>query len=253
MDDRPLLPGNTRRKQARSNKANPKSRETERRILEAATETFHVKGYISTTLNDIAAAVGIEKGSLYYYIDSKEDLLYAIIQKLHDDAEGNLRRNQQTEGDSRTRLESFVRDHVLNFAQNLSSIRVFYTEYRLVTGERHDRIMAQRGEYERYLTSMIETAIADGWACPNLRPNLASTAILTMVNSIYLWFDPRGDVTIEEIAETLTQQAIQGLTCPPSHDHTTRRTRRNAPQDGKARATLPARATRGSRATGTGG
>src|SRR5947207_409360 len=62
----------------------PRRRQQE--ILEAAARVFHEKGYESTSIQDIADEVGILKGSLYYYIRSKEDLLYEIIRDIHDDA-----------------------------------------------------------------------------------------------------------------------------------------------------------------------
>jgi AcrR family transcriptional regulator len=218
-DSTSIFPGNGQRSKGRPGKPSAKARATEQRIFDAATELFHRKGYAATSLQDVADAAGILKGSLYYYIDGKEDLLFAIIQRLHSQAHENLVIDQALGGTARERLGRFVHGHILNFAVNLSSIRVFYTEYRSVTGERHDSIMAQRSEYERYLMGMIKDAVAEGWACPGLDPWLASTAILTMLNSIYLWFDPKR-ISIDVVAATLTQQALQGLTCPADHDHT---------------------------------
>ena len=226
MSNAPLLPGNARRVEKAGKRLTPKSVATERRILDAASAIFDEKGYLNASLQDIADAAGILKGSLYYYIDSKEDLLHAVIQNLHDRAAQNLYLLPDG-ADSRQQLERFVRDHVLNFGRDMSSIRVFYTEYRMVTGERHEQIMRARSEYEQFTTELIEAAIEDGWACPNLSPHLTATTILTMVNSIYLWYNPRGNVPIEIVADTLTQQAVQGLTCPPGHDHPTSPPRRS--------------------------
>jgi AcrR family transcriptional regulator len=59
-----------------------------REIIEAAAEIFHRKGYSETSVQDIAEAVGILKGSLYYYIDSKEDLLFQMLLEVHEGAKG---------------------------------------------------------------------------------------------------------------------------------------------------------------------
>ena len=61
-------------------------------VLEAAARVFHEKGYESTSIQDIADAVGILKGSLYYYITSKEDLLFEILQDVHEQGLRNLER-----------------------------------------------------------------------------------------------------------------------------------------------------------------
>src|SRR4051812_48849038 len=59
----------------------------EQEILDAAVDIFHANGYSATSVDDVAAAVGILKGSLYYYMDSKEDLLRRIVEEVHEDVE----------------------------------------------------------------------------------------------------------------------------------------------------------------------
>ena len=57
----------------------PKVRKAE--IMEAASSLFHQKGYLHTTTQDIIDAVGISRGLLYYHFKSKEDILFAIVEK----------------------------------------------------------------------------------------------------------------------------------------------------------------------------
>ena len=54
-------------------------------LIEVATDVFYAKGYDAASLQDIADRLGMLKGSLYYYIQSKEDLLYDVIKTVHDD------------------------------------------------------------------------------------------------------------------------------------------------------------------------
>src|SRR3954471_18714428 len=87
----------------------PRRRQQE--ILEAAARVFHEKGYESTSIQDIADAVGILKGSLYYYIDSKEDLLYEILEGIHAEALESVRK-ATAEGDPLQRIRAFVAAHI---------------------------------------------------------------------------------------------------------------------------------------------
>src|SRR5438093_6121381 len=96
-------------KEATAQSRPPRRRQNE--VLQAAARVFHEKGYESTSIQDIAEAVGILKGSLYYYIRSKEDLLYEILQAVHEDALANIRRVDELEGDALQKLRAFVTAH----------------------------------------------------------------------------------------------------------------------------------------------
>src|SRR3954463_16258741 len=100
----------------------PRRRQQE--ILEAAARVFHEKGYESTSIQDIADAVGILKGSLYYYITSKEDLLFEILQSVHEEALENLAQIDATPGDALQRLRAFVTMHFTFNAEHLVKVAV---------------------------------------------------------------------------------------------------------------------------------
>ena len=70
-------------------------------MVDAAAELFYQRGYASTTVIDISEALNITKGTLYYYVKSKEDLLFAIISETHEMTNANLRRSQQVQGTPR--------------------------------------------------------------------------------------------------------------------------------------------------------
>ena len=98
-------------------------------ILEAAARVFHEKGYESTSIQDIADAVGILKGSLYYYIDSKEDLLYEILEGIHGEALAEVRQ-AAAEGEPLERIRAFVAAHIHHNAENLVKMALFFQDFR---------------------------------------------------------------------------------------------------------------------------
>jgi AcrR family transcriptional regulator len=189
-----------KRRRARPPSAHAQARELE--IYQAAADIFHRKGYAATSLQDIADAVGMIKGSLYYYIDGKEDLLYGISRHIHHQANANLERSRVVEGTVRDRLEAFLEGHIMSFADNITWVRVFYTEYPALSGQRYDELLAHRHSYESYLQDLIREGQNEGLICAELDAWLTATAILTMINSVYLWFRPGRRLTI-----------MQGLTC----------------------------------------
>ena len=197
---------------------------------------FHRKGYAATTLQDIADAVGLLKGSLYYYFDSKEDLLYRIARSLHSHATANMEQAKNVNGSPPARLRALVEGHVLAFGQRLTVIRVFYTEHGSLTGERRAEIMGVRAQYAGYVEELLREGQADGSFCPDLHAGVTTNAILTMVNSVYVWYRPEGYPDIGEVARTLAEFTLAGLRCGADHSHSEwKPARRSAGQRGGAR------------------
>jgi AcrR family transcriptional regulator len=208
-----------RSRRARARRPTARALEREQEIYDVAAEILHKKGYAATTLQEIATAVGLLKGSLYYYIDSKGDLLYRITRKIHDEAIANLEAAQAAPGPAAARLRLLVESHVLSFGRRLTSIRVFYTEYAALPVERRQEIMTDRRRYENYVGELLVEGVADGSFCPDLDVRIITNAILTMVNTVYLWYRPGRDASIENVARAYADYALAGLRCPPSHDH----------------------------------
>ncbi|WP_235490550.1 helix-turn-helix domain-containing protein, partial [Frankia sp. AvcI1] len=92
----------SRREKATGQPTDRRNREAE--ILQAALEIFARKGYAAASIQDVADAVGVLKGSLYHYIDSKEDLLFQIFDNAHVDAERLMTELDALEVDAVERL-----------------------------------------------------------------------------------------------------------------------------------------------------
>lgn len=184
-------------------------------IVRAAAETFYRKGYDATTTQDIAEAVGMLKGSLYYYISAKEDLLYEIIDEVHEVWAKNLERNEIMQGDPLTRIWAFVHNNVIGNASNLVNSAVFFRDFGALTGRRREHILALRDLHDNSLRELIREGQADGLVRKGLDAKLAATGILTMCNALYHWYRPDGALTPEAVAEAYADLAVAGLAAKP--------------------------------------
>jgi AcrR family transcriptional regulator len=191
----------------------PRRRQQE--VLEAAARVFHEKGYESTSIQDIAEAVGILKGSLYYYIRSKEDLLYDILQSVHEDALANIARVDHVEGDAVEKVRAFVTAHLTFNAENLTRMGVFFHDFRSLSDERRQVIIDARDIYDEKLRGLIRVGQQDRVVCPDLDPKVAAIGVMGMVNWIYQWYRPGGPRTIAELAEGFADFVVAGLACEP--------------------------------------
>jgi AcrR family transcriptional regulator len=203
----------TETKDATQGRRSRAPRRRQQEILEAAARVFHEKGYESTSIQDIADSVGILKGSLYYYITSKEDLLFEIIQGVHEEALKNLDRTAAVEGDALQKIRAFVVVHFTHNAHNLVKMAVFFQDFRSLNGERRQVIVEERDLYDSFLRDLIRQAQDEGTVCPDIEPKLAAITILGMMNWIYHWYRPGGDLSASEIANAYADFVIAGLAC----------------------------------------
>ncbi len=208
-----------RAKRRRARPPTARSQATEQRIHRAAAEIFRQKGYASTSLQDIADAVGMLKSSLYYYIDGKEDLLFAISQHIMGIGRANLERSLHREGTAEERIVGFLTDHVTSFAEAIDWQRVFHAEYHELSGDRYEEVLRRRGDYEQHLCDLIDRSRVAGNVCPDLDTWLMMTMIFSMLNSIYNWYRPGGRLSLAAVTRNCTQATLGALACPPGHEH----------------------------------
>jgi AcrR family transcriptional regulator len=183
-------------------------------IIDTAAEIFHEQGYSETSVHDIAEAVGILKGSLYYYIRSKEDLLFQVLSDVHDAFKGIVERTKAIDGPAADRLRYYVREHVIFNTQNVTKMAVFYHDYRALSEEPLAEIVERRRFYEDYLRDLIKEAQEEGSVNRELNPKLAAFTLFGMMNWVYHWYSPAGVWTPDQIGEQVASMAIDGLRGP---------------------------------------
>jgi TetR/AcrR family transcriptional regulator, cholesterol catabolism regulator len=199
----------TRRASSRTNPTRAKRRQRE--IIDAAAEIFHRKGYSETSMQEIAEAVGILKGSLYYYIDSKEDLLFQMLLEVHEHAKGIVEETAALEVPAVERLRAYVQRHVEYNVQNLSKIAVYYHDFGLLTAKRKRAIMDQRRYYELFVIGLIEDAKADGSVDGSVDASLVANAIFGVVNWIYTWYRPSGSASPQYLGKLYAELIVNGI------------------------------------------
>jgi AcrR family transcriptional regulator len=186
-------------------------RRRQREILDAAAEIFREKGYEATSTQDIAEAVGLLKGSLYYYIESKEDLLFAIIDEAYKGALAALERTKAKQGNALQKLRWVIEAHVEHFTAHQVEMAVLFRDFRSLSEERQ-RIIAQEGDqYLEEVRSLIRQGQSEGVVAPDIDPRLTSLGITGMVNSLAQWYDPSGPSTPSELSQAFVRLIIGGL------------------------------------------
>lgn len=187
----------------------PKGRHRE--IVDAAAKLFQEKGYEGTSLQDIAREVGLLKGSMYHYIDSKEDLLYSIIQESHAGALALIDEVSRLDEGALIKIYSLVKKHVDVFARDSLKHSVFFREFRALSPERGGVIRGAGHAYSLFLRTLMSQGQDQGLLAPDLDPKMATTAAMGMLNAMAFWYHAGGPWTSEEIGTEFARMVVMGL------------------------------------------
>lgn len=183
-------------------------------ILDAAAEIFHRKGYHASSIQDIAEAVGMLKGSLYYYISSKSDLLLQIITQVHEQAFRDLTTILEADLPAAERLRRFIVHHTEYCTSHLTYMGVYLHEYKALEGSARTRVNAMRDRYERAVCDLVASGQEDRSFRADADPRLTVKLILGMINWLYHWYSPKGPLTPQQIGSAIGDLVLQGLQPP---------------------------------------
>ncbi len=203
-------------------------------IVDVAATLFSEQGYAATSIQDIADSVGILKGSLYHYIHTKEDLLDAVIREAHLRTAALGVNALEMEGDALAKLSYVVEHHLMEATINQAKVRVFYQEAKFLSPERLAGILATRDSYEHSIRQIIAAGQREGTIAPHLDPVLTAIAILSVLNSVQLWFRPDGARSLEEVTESFSDLILRSVSAQPNNVPSTARRPRLARRPGPA-------------------
>jgi len=183
-----------------------------REVVDAAAKVFLARGYADASVQDVADELGILKGSLYYYISTKEDLLFWLLEEVHEDVERILEEVEALDGlDPLARLHEYVRRQVEYNASNLAKISVYYHDIEQLGDERREDIKGRRKAHERFVMTTIKDAQARKEIDPGADPRVLANCVFAVIIWIYRWYRPGGRVKRDELARVLADFAVGGL------------------------------------------
>jgi AcrR family transcriptional regulator len=180
-------------------------------LIRAAARLFSTRGYHGTSMQHLADALGLQRGSLYAHIGSKQDLLFDVVE---EGAEHFLARGEEAvalESPAAERLRALLVGHVETAAQHLESATVFLNEWRYLSPQPRAEIKAKRDAYEAMLVRIIEEGISAGDFRPDADVRFATLLTLSAGNWTYAWYKPGGDMTPRDIGERFAELIIKGL------------------------------------------
>lgn len=179
-------------------------------ILKAAAAAFKRLGYHGATLEEIAAALRMKKGNLYYYFKNKEDILFACHQYSVERLLEVLERVEQSEMTPDRKLRELIVSFVHTTLDDLHGTALFL-DIKVLGTRRLKLAVTKRDQFDQGMRRVIQQGVDWGTFDPSVDPKLLSFAMLGAVNWIPRWFSPDGPSNSQEIADRFADYLIAGL------------------------------------------
>ena len=180
------------------------------RALEAAVGSFSRKGYAATSTREVAKLLGIQKATLYYHVDSKEDLLFAICQssltQIRNEVETAIRESQ----DPLERAQILIRFHIESLLRDAAQHSTTFTEMHALSEERFSQIMQLRDAYEDMVRSVLREGQDAGVLRQDIEAKYLSLALLGIMNRVMVWYRRGGPLSASQIGRLLSVLFLAG-------------------------------------------
>ena len=179
------------------------------KIREAAARLFAERGFENTTTRDIAGAAGINNASLYYYFDSKEQLLYQILEEVIRTGLERISEIEQSSRPLKEKLALTLRIHT-TAAVDFDKMKLLVHDQRSLSSAHQEELNQKQSEYVSRLIAILRQ-LQDQGEMLDLDLTVCAYAFFGMVSWAYRWYRPDGKVKLEELSEIFFTIFTRGI------------------------------------------
>ena len=198
-------------------------------ILRTAARLFQQRGYDATSMNDVAAALKLSKGGLYHHFQSKDEILFEIMDHAMEITEQRVLAPVRIIADPEERLRALIRLHMeVVLSPRDREITVMLHENHPLPPALRKRINTRKKDYVHFVESLIAEVQSKvqnkvqnkaGKDLPQdahrtrtaVTPRAAAFALLGMINWIYQWYKPEGELQANNLIPQFTDLVFGGI------------------------------------------
>jgi AcrR family transcriptional regulator len=187
-------------------------------ILRTAARLFQQRGYDATSMNDVAGALKLSKGGLYHHFQSKDEILFEIMNHAMEITEERVLAPVRGIADPQERLRALIRLHIeVVLSPRDREITVMLHENHPLPPTLRRRINARKKEYVHFVEDLITQVQKESQRAhhanthANVSPRAAAFALLGMINWIYQWYKPEGNLQSQNLVPQFTNLVFRGI------------------------------------------
>jgi AcrR family transcriptional regulator len=180
-------------------------------ILRTAARLFQQQGYDGTSMNDVAAALKLSKGGLYHHFQSKDEILFNLMDHAMDITQERVINAVRGIADPEARLRALIRLHIsVVLSIRDREITVMLHENHPLPPPLRKRINTRKKDYVHFVEKLIAEVQSVRGSKSNVNPRAGAFALLGMINWIYQWYRPGGKLQEENLAQQYTDIFFAG-------------------------------------------
>ena len=189
-------------------------RERERRekreaVLRAAVRSFNEKGFHATSLDDVANALNVTKPTIYHYFANKDEILFECVRRGLDSIRHAAEAVESEGGGGLERLRRLMRDYAIIMTRDFGMCVTRTADHEL-SGDSRAKFRALKREIDQTVRRVVEQGMADG-SIAGGDPRLVTFTLTGALNWIAHWYDPRGALGAEDVADAAVATLVGGL------------------------------------------
>jgi AcrR family transcriptional regulator len=180
-------------------------------ILRTAARLFQQQGYDATSMNDVAAALKLSKGGLYHHFQSKDEILFNLMNHALDVTQERVIDAVQDIADPEERLRTVIRRHIeVVMSVRDREITVMLHENHPLPPAMRRKINARKKDYVHFMENLIAEVQRERGSKANVSARASAFALLGMINWIYQWYRPEGALQEETLVREYTEIFFAG-------------------------------------------
>ncbi|MDR3437733.1 TetR/AcrR family transcriptional regulator [Telmatospirillum sp.] len=179
-------------------------------INKAGLRLIYEHGYEAMSLRHLAAEVGIQVGSLYNHISTKQDLLFGLLRMHMETLLQQLTLALAAVDGAEAQLRAFVAFHVRYHIARKREVFICYSELRSLDPDHYETIVGMRRDYEKRLIGILERGAGEGLFSRDDAP-VTAYGILAMLTGVCTWFRPKGRMTADDLVELYTRMVLNAV------------------------------------------
>ena len=187
-----------------------KSLDRAQEIYLLAAQLFVERGVESTSLSDIANALNITKAALYYYFESKQELLYRIVELGLDNVKNEVLDPAREIADPEERLKFIILNHARLAAEGNHAVIIVSHEMNSLSFTQREAVLKRRREYFEFVRDTLVEIQADA-KLHDIDMTTATFTLFGMILWLSRWYRASGKLSVEKVCEDVCNMALKGL------------------------------------------
>ena len=190
-------------------KLDKKGHQRAKKIGKVAARLFSRKGFLETTMDEIAAAAKTSKGGMYYYFKSKTEVLYFVLSNYMDLVIGDLEQDLSHIKESEAKLKFIISRHIELYSNKLFEAKVLLHDAHCLPAKYFKVITEKERKYFQIVSEVLPDFFSN--PIPKGEQIAITFTLFGMCNWIYSWYEPKGSVTPQKLSDLIHDIFLKGL------------------------------------------